>query len=85
MFPASPRYRVRDHANFFAGETSHHSAQVVRSGNDVAIVDQNVFVSRLRQHLRQRADLPIHAQALGTRNHPHRSLGKFPLQTLHQF
>ena len=44
-----------------------HSPQVVGLNPDVAVVDENVFVLRLRQHLRQIADFGIGAQILRDR------------------
>ena len=58
-------------------ERSNHFSQVIARHADIAVVDDEIRVPGLRQHLQEIADLEIHSEDIAADNQPHRKLGKF--------
>ena len=55
----------RHHADLRLCQRRQHAQQVVAGNQDVAVVDDDVLVAGLRQHLRKIADLAIEAERCG--------------------
>ena len=86
--------RAQSRAGDTAVKTSHQSdgsvrerrdylAQIIRRNPDIAVVHQQEFVARCRQHLRQIADFDIRSQNALANNQFNRKRGIFRLQLAH--
>ena len=82
--PGDTAVKCRHHADCGILERRHHSPQIIGRYHDVAVVDDDVLIARLRQHLRQIADLAVQAEAFRAVNHAQGLPGKFLLQLFDQ-
>ena len=70
------------HAHAVAGKRHHYPAEVIGTHPDITIVDQQILVPRLGQHLQQVADFAIHAALLRADHQLDLPLGKFAHELL---
>src|SRR5437667_12106533 len=61
-FIGNTAIQTRDHTNLWIGKRGDHSLQIVRLNSYVAVVDNQVVITRRWKHLRQIADLAVRPQ-----------------------
>ncbi len=83
----APPVERRHHSHRPFGRTGkregrHGFAKIPRADEDVAVVDEQMIVPRLGNHLHQVADLAVRAENLRAHDHPNGLLRKFSLEFL---
>ena len=66
-------------------EGRQDARQVVRPDVNVAVPDDDIVITSVRQKLRQIANLAVGAKILGAMDEPDRAIGKIGLKLAHHF
>src|SRR5947209_805674 len=62
--------RTGHHSHLLTAKRRHHATQVIRSDKDVTVIDQDVLVAGVRQHLHHVAGFAVVAQHLRAEHQP---------------
>src|SRR6266851_4897409 len=77
--------KARDHANFLVRKGCDDLIQIIGLYPNVAVIDNQVLVTRVGQHLCQVAYFYIRAQRLGANHEANLPVGKLALKLPHAF
>ena len=66
------------------GKRGHHPPEVIAWDDNVAVINDDVLITSLRQHLREIADFSVEAKDFGAMDHPQVPFRKFLPQSFDQ-